>query len=488
MAISGILRRLSGHLVPARASTQTWMVLTFVFFVGIAVIAVTAYVLFVLRAEINQALNKTLVEQAQRIVFQVDRAATADVRGQVVGNIARYADMRITVAFQDSVMWDAEGPKFAVGRLLSFEPEMKTAFINENEIVVHPNSLGEPVYYVTTHLPETGFVIRVGQRTPPLLNLVNRMKTTLVVGMIMALFLALLGSWIASQRVVSPLQRIRNSARSISEGNLDQEILVESRASEFIDLADSLNRMSDGFREKIDELERMARVQNEFIGNVSHEVRNPIFAVGGYLEALATSSLSEDQRKLYARKAITNLQRLNTLFNDLIEIAQLEYREDLIHAADFSMTEMIDDVVDILRPKAEDKALTLIAENDDHFVHADRNRIRQVVINLIENAINYSDEGTITVTVTRENGKVTTTVTDTGKGMSPEHQERVFERFYRVDPDRSRKSGGTGLGLSIVKQIVQAHGEQIFVDSELGVGTRFWFGLPAVDVPLEEVA
>jgi signal transduction histidine kinase len=488
MATPGFLRRFSGRLVPARASTQTWMILTFVFFVGIAVITVTAYVLFVLRAEIGQALNKTLVEQAQRIVFQVDRAATSEVRGQVVSNIARYADMRITVAFQDSVLWDAEGAKFAVGRLLSFEPEMKTSYINENEIVLHPNSLGEPVYYVTTHLPETGFVIRVGQRTPPLLNLVNRMKTTLVVGMIMALFLALLGSWIASQRVVSPLQRIRNSARNISEGDLDQEIVVDSRATEFIDLAESLNRMSDGFRDKIDELERMARVQNEFIGNVSHEVRNPIFAVGGYLEALATSSLPEEQRKHYARKAITNLQRLNTLFNDLIEIAQLEYREDLIHPEEFNMTELVDDVAEILRAKAAEKQLTLVASNPVFFVRADRNRIRQVVINLIENAINYSDEGTITSTLTSENGKVSIAVQDTGKGIAPEHLERVFERFYRIDPDRSRKSGGTGLGLSIVKQIVQAHGEHIFVESELGVGTRVWFELPAAELPVTEAA
>jgi signal transduction histidine kinase len=459
------------------------MVLTFIFFVGLAVIAVTAYVLFVLRSEIGHALNRTLVEQSQRIVFQVDHASTAVDRQQVVANIARYAEMRITVAFQDSVLWDAEGARLAVGQLLSSEPALKTSYINENEIIIHPNSAGESVYYVTTHLPETGFVIRVGQPTPPLLYLVNRMKTTLVVGMIMALFLALLGSWIASQRVVTPLQRIRNSARSISEGNLDQTIQTDSRATEFLDLAESLNRMSDRYREKIDELERMAKVQNEFIGNVSHEVRNPIFAVGGYLEALATSSLPEEQRRHYARKAILNLHRLNTLFNDLIEIAQLEYREDIIRLDDFNLTELVDDIADTLGPKAEDKGLELIASNGVLFVSADRNRIRQVIINLVENAIAYSDSGTIAIELKPRNGKVCCRVSDTGKGMAPEHLARVFERFYRVDPDRSRRSGGTGLGLSIVKQIIQAHGEQIFVESTPGAGTKFWFELPAVEVP-----
>ena len=456
------------------------MVLTFIFFVGLAVIAVTAYVLFVLRSEINSALNHTLIEQADRIVFQVDRASTAIDRQQVVSNIARYADLRITVAFQDSVLWDAEGPRFATGQLLSIDPQMETTFVNENEIVVHPNSTGEPVFYVTTHLPETGFVIRVGQRTPPLLNLVNRMKTTLVVGMIMALFLALLGSWIAAQKVVSPLQRIRNTARSISEGDFEHKIQVESRATEFIDLAESLNRMSDGFREKIDELQRMARVQSEFIGNVSHEVRNPIFAISGYLEALGSPNLGDAMRKRYAEKGLLNLQRLSNLFNDLIEIARLEYREDLIKTRVFDLAELVDEVAEMLRPKADEKGLTLVVTNPPVKVRADRNRIRQVFVNLIDNAIAYSDEGTIRCRFRRRLNKIRVEVVDTGRGIGEEHLERIFERFYRVDPDRSRRSGGTGLGLSIVKQILQAHHEAIHIESILGRGTRFWFELPYV--------
>jgi signal transduction histidine kinase len=314
------------------------------------------------------------------------------------------------------------------------------------------------------------------------------MRTTLVVGMIMALFLSLLGSWIAAQRVTWPLQTIRNNARSISEGDFEGQISVDSRATEFQDLAESLNRMSDSFREKIDELQRMTHLQNEFIGNVSHEVRNPIFAVGGYLEALATTTVTEDQRRQYARKALTNLERLNTLFNDLIEIARLEYREDMIRTSVFNFAELIDEVVEMMRPKATDKGLQLESENEDVLVIADRSRIRQVIINLVENAIAYCEDGYVSCDLERMAGKVRCTVRDTGKGMAPEHLERVFERFYRVDPDRSRKGGGTGLGLSIVKQIVHAHGEQIHVDSVLGEGTRFWFELAAVETQVRESA
>jgi len=207
-------------------------------------------------------------------------------------------------------------------------------------------------------------------------------------------------------------------------------------------------------------------------------VRNPIFAVGGYLEALASSSLSDEQRRFYAEKGLTNLERLNNLFNDLIEIARLEYREDLIKPKIFELSELLNDVYEVLWQKAEDKGIELIVENPAILVSADRARIRQVLINLIDNAVAYSDAGTVRCRYRRHLEKVRIEVVDTGKGIPEEHLERIFERFHRIDPDRSRKSGGTGLGLSIVKQILAAHGEAVYVESTLGRGTRFWFELP----------
>jgi signal transduction histidine kinase len=296
--------------------------------------------------------------------------------------------------------------------------------------------------------------------------------------MIMALIMALFGSWIAAGKVTQPMQAISRIARNISDGNFQEPIEVETNAAEIQDMAKSLNRMSESFREKIEELERLTRIQTEFIGNVSHEVRNPIFAVGGYLEALSMASLSDDQRKRYAEKALLNLQRLNNLFNDLIEIARLEYREDLIKPSEFDLQELLEEVAEMLQPKAAAKNLQLELQNPPLKVNADRNRIRQVLTNLIENAINYSDTGTVRCRFRRRIDKVRVEVVDNGRGIPSEHLDRIFERFHRVDPDRSRKSGGTGLGLSIVKQIVQAHGEQVKVESTLGRGTRFWFELP----------
>jgi signal transduction histidine kinase len=148
----------------------------------------------------------------------------------------------------------------------------------------------------------------------------------------------------------------------------------------------------------------------------------------------------------------------------------------------------VDEVAEMLRPKAADKHLALVVDNPHFMVEADRNRIRQVLVNLIDNAIAYTDDGSVRCRVRRRLDKIRIEVVDTGKGIAEEHLDRIFERFYRVDPDRSRKSGGTGLGLSIVKQIIQAHGEQMHVESTLGRGTRFWFELPYAGKPVEAEA
>lgn len=306
----------------------------------------------------------------------------------------------------------------------------------------------------------------------------GNMRITLVVSMALILLLALAGSWVATNKITTPLQALNNSARRIAEGNPGENIEVDSRAAEFRVLAMSLNRMSAGFQRQINELQILTQLQNEFIGNVGHEVRNPTFAVSGYLEALGSDSLTPEKRRRYAEKGLANLHRLQTLFSDLIEIARLEYREDLIDPVPFELSELLREIGDTLDSKVKEKGLHLELENPTEYVYADRNRIRQVLTNLIENAISYTDEGTVRCRFRRRLDKVRIEIIDTGRGIEEHHLDRVFERFYRVDPDRARQSGGSGLGLSIVHQILRAHNEPVYVESTFGRGSRFWFELP----------
>ena len=477
-----MLRSIGDLILPRRASTQTWMVLTFALFVGTAVVGVGLYAMLVLRGEMRTAMNQTLRNQAERIAVQVEEADPARRHG-IVKNLTELTDLHVALVTPDTSYYESASSSFFTPDSLARPETLQTVSNGAARYARRTNEAGETVFVASLYRPDADFIVRVAQLAPPLYHLVQRSQLVLVLGMVLALILALIGSFTAAYRVTTPLHRIQKTARRVAEGQFAGKIRIDSRAAEFQDLADSLNRAGEATREKIEELERLTRLQSEFIGNVSHEVRNPIFAISGYLEALGTPGLGDDQRKSYAEKALTNLNRLQNLFNDLIDIARLEYREDLINRSVFNLKDLVDEVTEMLRPKAEEKDLDLQIDVSRFFVHADRSRIRQVLVNLVENAIAYTDSGSVRCRVQRRADKVRVQVADTGQGIDEDHLERIFDRFYRVDEDRARDSGGTGLGLSIVQQIIHAHGEEIQVESTKGRGTRFWFELPFAPEP-----
>ncbi|HYE95155.1 MAG TPA: HAMP domain-containing sensor histidine kinase [Rubricoccaceae bacterium] len=464
---------------PRRASTQTWMMLTFALLVGGAVVGVGLYSFLILRGQVRDAARETLREQAERVALQLEATDDPAARDALGNAFARATELDLAVLSPDSTLY-AWGPG-GTPAYLHQRPEVRAALAAGVGYAERRRVDGERMLYVALYRPETGLVVRLGEPEPPLYRVVQRTQAALSVGMALALVLALLGAWIAARQVVEPLRAITASAQRINEGEVDRSIRVRTRAAELQDLARSLNLMAGRFRTDIQELQRMHRVQNEFIGNVSHEVKNPIFAVFGYLEALGSDTLDAEQRQRYAQKGLANLQRLNTLFSDLIEIAKLEYREDLLRPERFDLQGLVEEVAETLEPKAHEKGLELDTDNTPLEVYADRNRIRQVLTNLIDNAIAYTDEGSVRCRVRRHRDKARIEVVDTGRGIPEEHLDRIFERFYRVDTARSRKMGGTGLGLAIVKQILEAHGEGVHVESTKGRGSRFWFELPLAE-------
>ncbi|MGQ9560225.1 MAG: ATP-binding protein [Candidatus Oleimicrobiaceae bacterium] len=233
----------------------------------------------------------------------------------------------------------------------------------------------------------------------------------------------------------------------------------------------------------ITERKRLELVRRDFVANASHELKTPLAAIVGYTETLLADwlNLPREQRVRYLRGIRAQAQRLEFLTNDLLTLAESEEKETL-NLVPYPVRRLLRDVAEEFAPKAAAKGIKLLVKGDRVTkAFLDPDRLYIVLANLVDNAIKYTDQGgRVTLRAeTLPSREVVVEVSDTGIGIDPRYHQRIFERFYRVDKGRSRAMGGTGLGLAIVKHIVERHGGQVRVASELGKGSRFWFSLRA---------
>lgn len=232
---------------------------------------------------------------------------------------------------------------------------------------------------------------------------------------------------------------------------------------------------------EIEMLQVREEYRREFLGNISHELKTPLFTVQGYISTLLDGAMDDKTiRKKYLKRADKGVERLIYIVEDLDMITKLESGDLNLEITEFDIVELIRNVFDLLEMKADKKKITLAFENEyirPNFVRADKDRIQQVIENLIVNSIKYGKkEGTTEVAVvnlTKE--KVLVRISDDGEGIEKQNIPRLFERFYRVNKSGSRAEGGSGLGLAIVKHIIEAHKEKIYVESEFGIGSEFSF-------------
>ncbi|MDZ7765362.1 MAG: ATP-binding protein [Melioribacteraceae bacterium] len=251
-------------------------------------------------------------------------------------------------------------------------------------------------------------------------------------------------------------------------------------SSGLYELEDEIKKMFVKTKSDIENLKKLERIRTEFLGNVSHELRTPIFGIQGYLETLLNGAINDDSvKEKFVSKAARHAENLNTLLNDLIDISMIESGQMKMSFRYFNAQEYFQSIVEEMKVIAEEKGIKLLLGEirPKLQLFGDKIRLRQVMVNLISNAIKYTDKGSVTVTVEEEESDGRVIVQDTGIGISEDNLSRIFERFYRIDKDRSREIGGTGLGLAIVKHILEAHNSKIMVESKLGEGSRFSFKL-----------
>lgn len=232
--------------------------------------------------------------------------------------------------------------------------------------------------------------------------------------------------------------------------------------------------------EDITQIRKLENMRKDFVSNVTHELKTPLTSIKGFVETLKNGAIKEDVATRFLDIIDIEVDRLTNLIQDILSLSEIESIIGDVNTSQYNINEIITEVIEILKPEITDKGLdiNLKIEHELESFNCNKDRIKQLLINIIDNSIKYTDEGSITIGCKKEHKNLVISVEDTGIGIKKEHLDRVFERFYRVDKGRSRKMGGTGLGLSIVKHIVELYNGTIDINSVEKVGTTIKIKLP----------
>lgn len=315
--------------------------------------------------------------------------------------------------------------------------------------------------YVLIHMP----LSQIQASRDGILNIVY-----ITCGIIFLLSLVLL--LIFTLTVYFPLKKITAGANEYAAGNLEYRIKLSSQ-DEMGYLAETLNYMSD-------KLDQMEEYQKTFIANVSHDFRSPLTSIKGFLEAILDGTIPPEMQEKYLNRVISETERLNKLTQGMLTLNSLD-SQGMIFRTNFDINRVIKDTAASFEVTCRQKEITfeLTFADNIQMVYGDLGKIQQVLYNLIDNAIKFSHNGsTIDIQASPKHEKIFVSVKDTGIGIPKDSMKKIWERFYKTDISRGKDKKGTGLGLSIVKEIIQAHGENIDVVSTEGVGTEFIFSLP----------
>jgi two-component system phosphate regulon sensor histidine kinase PhoR len=476
---------------------QTRITLTYILLTIVVVASVGILSSLEIESFFKKRLASDLSIQADIILssFQQDTTVPSIEFDRRLRNLARAGKVRVTlIDAQGKVIDDSEVPFENISTIENHLQRLEIQQATRQTIGVdtrHSATVGKDFIYVAKIIPERpafgGMMqgvryIRLSLHLEELKAVITTIRLRILVAAIIVFILVLFVSRIVSRRISKPMVDIATSAREIQAGNLDKHIQVETN-DEIGQVAQAVNELVEKLKADIVQLRKLEQIRSEFLGNVSHELRTPIFSVQGFLETLLNGAIDDPKvNRKFVQTAYTHAERLNTLLTDLINISQIESGEMRMSFRYFDLRGFLEQFVSEMTPEAAKKKITLrlqIPENPIE-VFGDKERIKQALVNLIDNAIKYTQpEGSITVSYDRDGAKARITVADTGVGIAQEHLPRIFERFYRVDKERSREVGGTGLGLAIVKHIIEAHGSKVDVQSQIGKGSTFSFELKA---------
>lgn len=340
---------------------------------------------------------------------------------------------------------------------------------------VRPPGRRRPYRVITTFLPiqgHPGYVIQVGTHLKFVRKSLSNFKSNMLITIPILILLGSLGGWFLARKSLSPIGYIASRAQNITSENLRERLIPRGTGDEMDDLIQTINGM-------IARLDASFKRMAEFIADASHELKTPLCAMEGEAEVLLSKRRTPEEYQEGLVHFLEQFVRMNRMINDLILLSKFDSCQAELKIVPLRLDLLLRDIANLFKILAEQKNIDLMIETlPEMIVMGDKSRLQQLFTNLIDNAIKYTPEGFIQVTLERDNGNVIVKIKDTGIGIPKEEQENIFKRFYRVDKSRSRETGGVGLGLSIAEWIAHAHHGRIEVESESGQGATFKVSLP----------
>ena len=335
-------------------------------------------------------------------------------------------------------------------------PEIQEALQNgEGEIMRRSATMKKTAFYFALRL-DNGQVLRVAKEAGNVWSMLSALALPLGVMSIALILVSVLLTHFLTTSILAPIEHMASHID-------DEEVEVTYR---------ELEPFMETIRKQHEDIVKNSQMRQEFTANVSHELKTPLTAISGYAELIAAGMTTGDDTIRFAGEISKSSNRLLTLINDILRLSELDASTE-VPMEELDLYELAEKCVNMLQINAEKQNVTLMLTGKPTKMQANREMMEELLYNLVSNAIRYNRPyGNVVVSVSREDDHVNLTVEDTGIGISQSDQERVFERFYRVDKSRSKSTGGTGLGLAIVKHVVQCHGASLNMKSQLGSGTR----------------
>jgi signal transduction histidine kinase len=310
------------------------------------------------------------------------------------------------------------------------------------------------------------------KNTDSIQNMIYKLKHHFIMVGILSVCLTIITIALLSRFITLPLIRMKMATEKLSKGDFSVRLQVKGE--------DELAELGKAIQTLARDLEYLKKERNEFLASISHELRTPLTYVKGYADIARRPNIEEEERNRYLSIIYEEAEHMQKLVKDLFELAKMDQHSFQIHKEPANLCSFFKKLYDKMHPAFQVKKMSLVYQCDENItVHIDQKRFEQVMINLLDNALKYSDQGTtVSIDVKAEKKKMMIIVSDEGGGIPEEDLPYIFERFYRVDKSRSRNRGGTGLGLAIAKEIVEAHGGSIYAVSDYGKGTNIIITLP----------